>query len=224
MKPEKYFYKIRDEKYRDFTAKLLPTIPYDSVIGVRLPDIKKYSKEYIKDEESELFLNSLPHKYLEENILHGYLISLSKNIDEVITRLDDFLPYVNNWSVCDTIKPNIVKKYPQEFLKFIKKCIKSKEEYKVRFAIVSLLTFYLDDNFTEEINELVINVNREEYYINMARAWYFSFALIKQYNKTIYIFKDKLLDKWTNNKSIQKARESFRVPNNIKEELLKYKM
>ena len=136
MKPEKYFYKIRDEKYRDFTAKLLPTIPYDSVIGVRLPDIKKYSKEYIKDEESKLFLNSLPHKYLEENILHGYLISQSKSIDEVITKLDAFLPYVNNWSVCDTIKPNIVKKYPQEFLKFIKKCIKSKEEYKVRFAIV----------------------------------------------------------------------------------------
>lgn len=224
MKPEKYFFKIKDDKYRDFTAKLLPTVPYESVIGVRLPDIKKYAKEYIKDEECKQFLSSLPHKYLEENILHGYLISLDNDFNEVIELLDKFLPYVDNWSVCDTIKPKVVKKHPQEFLKYIRKWIKSKEEYRVRFCIVTLLTFYLNDNFTEEINELVLSVNREEYYINMARAWYFSFALVKQYDKTIYVFKDKLLDKWTNNKSIQKTRESFRVSDSIKNELLKYKM
>jgi 3-methyladenine DNA glycosylase AlkD len=223
MKPEKYFLKNKDDKYRDFTSKLLLTIPYESIIGVRLPIIKKYAKEYIKDEESKIFLETLPHKYLEENLLHGYLISLKKDINEVIDLLDKFLPYVDNWSVCDTIKPSIVKKHPEEFLKHIKKWIKSKEEYRVRFSVVSLLTFYLDDNFTDEINELVLNINREEFYINMARAWYFSFALIKQYDKTIYIFKDKLLDKWTNNKSIQKARESFRIDNNIKEILLNYK-
>ena len=223
MKPEKYFFKIKDDKYRDFTSKLLPTVPYESVIGVRLPIIKKYAKEYIKDEECKKFLSSLPHKYLEENILHGYLISLIKDPDEVIELLNKFLPYVNNWSVCDTIKPVIIKKYPDKFLNVIRKWIKSKEEYRVRFCIVTLLTFYLNDNFTEEINELVININREEYYINMARAWYFSFALVKQYDKTIYIFEKGLLDTWTNNKSIQKARESFRINSNRKDILLKYK-
>ena len=224
MKPEKYFFKIKDDKYKEFTSKLLPNIPKDSVIGVKIPDIKKYAKEYYKDDESKLFLKTLPHKYLEENLLHGQLISLNKNFDEVVELLDNFLPYVDNWSVCDTIKPNIVKKYPKEFLKHLKKWIKSKEEYRVRFAIVALLTYYLDDNFTDEINELVLNIKSDKYYINMARAWYFSFALIKQYDKTIYIFENKLLDEWTNNKSIQKARESFRVSTFQKEVLLKYKV
>ena len=224
MKPEKYFFKIKDDKYKEFTSKLLPNIPKDSVIGVKIPDIKKYAKEYYKDDESKLFLKTLPHKYLEENLLHGQLISLNKNFDEVVELLDNFLPYVDNWSVCDTIKPNIVKKYPKEFLKHLKKLIKSKEEYRVRFAIVALLTYYLDDYFTDEINELVLNIKSDKYYINMARAWYFSFALIKQYDKTIYIFENKLLDEWTNNKSIQKARESFRVSTFLKEVLLKYKV
>ena len=224
MKPEKYFFKIKDDKYKEFTSKLLPNIPKDSVIGVRIPDIKKYAKEYYKDDESKLFLKTFPHKYLEENLLHGQLISINKNFDEVVELLDNFLPYVDNWSVCDTIKPNIVKKYPKDFLKHLKKWIKSKEEYRVRFAIVALLTYYLDDNFTNEINELVLNIKSDKYYINMARAWYFSFALIKQYDKTIYIFENKLLDEWTNNKSIQKARESFRVSTLQKEVLLKYKV
>ncbi len=224
MKPENYFFKNKDDKYKEFTSKLLPNIPKDSVIGVKIPDIKKYAKEYYKDDESKLFLKTLPHKYLEENLLHGQLISLNKNFDEVVELLDNFLPYVDNWSVCDTIKPNIVKKYPKEFLKHLKKWIKSKEEYRVRFAIVALLTYYLDDNFTDEINELVLNIKSDKYYINMARAWYFSFALIKQYDKTIYIFENKLLDEWTNNKSIQKARESFRVSTFQKEVLLKYKV
>ena len=224
MKPEKYFFKIKDDEYQKFTSKLLPTIPSDSVIGVRLPDIKKFAKEYIKDEECKEFLNSLPHKYLEENILHAQLISLNKNFDEVVDLLDKFLPYVDNWSVCDTIKPIAVKKHPKEFLKYIRKWIKSKQEYRVRSSIVMLLTFYLNENFTDEINELVVNVISDKYYINMARAWYFSFALVKQYDRTIHIFKDKLLDEWTNNKSIQKARESFRINTLQKEELLKYKM
>ncbi len=224
MKPKDYFYKIKDNKYRDFTSKLLPTVSKESIIGVQLPKIKQYAKDYKKDEECKDFLNSLPHKYYEENLLHGFLISLTKDIDEVIELLDKFLPYVDNWSVCDTIKPIIIKKHSDKFLEYIKKWIKSKEEYRVRFCIVVLLSYYLNDNFTNEINELVLNVKRDEYYINMARAWYFSTALIKQYDKTIYIFKEGLLDNWTNNKSIQKARESFRIPNELKEELLKYKM
>ena len=223
MKPKEYFLKNKDDKYKEFTSKLLPNIKYENIIGVRVPIIKKYAKDYFKDEESNLFLDSLPHKYLEENILHSSLISLNKNIDEVIYLLNEFLPYVDTWSVCDTIKPNIVKKYPEIFLKFIKKCIKSKYEYEVRFAIVALLTYYLDDNFTNEINELVLNIKSDKYYINMAKAWYFSFALIKQFDKTIYIFENGLLDDWTNNKSIQKARESFRINNSTKNMLLKYK-
>ena len=223
MKPEKYFLKIKDQKYKDFTSKLLPTVGYDNIIGVKIPLVKAYAKEYIKDEESKQFINTLPHKYMEEYLLHATLISLNKNIDEVIDLLDKFLPYVNNWSVCDTIKPNIIKKYPDVFLKVIKKWIKSKEEYRVRFCIVTLLSYYLDDNFSDEINKIVLSVKSDKFYINMAKAWYFSFALVKQYDKTIYIFEEGLLDKWANNKSIQKARESFRISNEIKESLLKFK-
>ncbi len=223
MKPEKYFKKIQNLKFKSFNSKLLPNINEEQIIGVKIPDIKKFAKEYIKDEECNSFLKCLPHKYLEENILHGVLISLNKNVDEVIKLLDEFLPYVDNWCVCDTIKPVIIKKHPDELYKYLKKWIKSKEEYRVRFSIVTLLNFYLDDNFKEEINDLVLNVKSDKYYINMARAWYFSFAIIKQYDSTIPIFEKGLLDTWTNNKAIQKCKESFRVSEERKTILNNYK-
>jgi len=215
---------MKDIKYKDFASKLIPNVEEDTIIGIRIPNIRKLAKELFNTKESKLFMNNLPHKYLEEYILHGVFISMKKDIDEVINDLRIFLPYVNNWSVCDTLSPKILKKDKEKTLDFLKECLSSNNTYQIRFGIVSLLQFYLDDNFSEEINNLVLNIKSEEYYINMAIAWYFSFALIKQYDKTIYIFENKLLDKWVHNKSLQKAIESYRIKIEIKEYLKSLKI
>ncbi len=200
-----------DLKYKEFNSSLLPNVPKNSFIGIRIPVIKKITKDFMKNHDYESFMKELPHKYFEEYIAHGELISQTKDINKCLEYLDEFLPYVDNWEVCDTLKPKVFKKNLDLVYKRIKKWIKSKDEYTVRFAIVTLLSFYLDDFFKDEINDLVSDVKREEYYINMAIAWYFSYALVKQYDKTIHIFEDKVLDKWVHNKSIQKAIESYRI-------------
>lgn len=208
--------KNEDLKYKEFNSSLLPNVPKNSFIGIRIPIIKKIAKDYMKNNDYESFMKELPHKYFEEYIAHGEIISLTKDINKCLEYLDEFLPYVDNWEVCDTLKPKVFKKNLDLVYKKIKKWIKSKDEYTVRFAIVTLLSFYLDDAFMSEINELVSSVKREEYYINMAIAWYFSFALVKQYDKTIHIFEEKKLDKWVHNKSIQKAIESYRIDDKTK--------
>ena len=218
-------YELQDTKDKRFNSKLIPNISNDKVIGVKVPAIRSLAKEikdepYIKD-----FLNELPHKYQEENILHGILLTLIyKDIDELLNKLDIFLKYVDNWAITDTICPKLFKKYPDIVYKQIKKWLKSKDEYVIRFAIVSLLQFYLDDNFKEEELELVKNIKSDYFYVKMAIAWFYSFALIKQYDTTIKYFENKELDPWINNKSIQKAIESYRISNEKKEYLKSLKI
>ena len=217
-------FEYQDIKFRDFNSKLIPNINKDLIIGVKIPIIRKLAKEFIKDSDYKLFLNKLPHKYLEENILHGILISLNNNLDETLLELDKFLLYVDNWEVCDTIKPRIFKKDLKKVYDNIKLWIKSEETYKIRFALVTLINFYLDSGYDSNINELIISIKNDDYYVKMAVAWYFSFALIKHWDETINIFENKKLDKFTHNKSIQKAIESYRLSNDKKEYLKSIKI
>ena len=217
-------YSMQDIKYQEFTAKLIPNINKNKIIGVRMPDLRKLAKEIKNIDYIDDFLSELPHKYHEENLLHGILLSKYKDIDILLRELDKFLKYVDNWMVCDIISPKLFKKEPDKVYKYIKKWINSKYEYKIRFGVVSLLQFYLDDNYRYEELELVENIKSESYYVKMAIAWFYSFALIKQYDDTIKVFEDKKLDKWIHNKSIQKAIESYRVSNEKKEYLKSLKM
>ena len=217
-------YSMQDIKYQEFTAKLIPNINKNKIIGVRMPDLRKLAKEIKNIDYIDDFLLELPHKYHEENLLHGILLSKYNDIDILLRELDKFLKYVDNWMVCDIISPKLFKKEPDKVYKYIKKWINSKYEYKIRFGVVSLLQFYLDDNYRYEELELVGNIKSESYYVKMAIAWFYSFALIKQYDDTIKVFEDKKLDKWIHNKSIQKAIESYRVSNEKKEYLKSLKM
>ena len=217
-------YSMQNIKYQEFTAKLIPNINKNKIIGVRMPDLRKLAKEIKNMDYIDDFLLELPHKYHEENLLHGILLSKYKDIDILLKELDKFLKYVDNWMVCDIISPKLFKKEPDKVYKYIKKWINSKYEYKIRFGVVSLLQFYLDDNYRYEELELVENIKSESYYVKMAIAWFYSFALIKQYDDTIKEFEDKKLDKWIHNKSIQKAIESYRVSNERKEYLKSLKM
>lgn len=221
---ETELFALQDEKYRDFNASLVPTLDKNSFIGVRSPELRRLAKKYAKDERIEAFLSALPHKYQEENTLHGFIISLEKSFDKAIAETERFLPYINNWAVCDGTSPKIFGKSKPELLEYIKKWIKSDETYTVRFAIGMLMQHFLDEEFEPWQMELVISVDSEEYYIRMMQAWYMATALAKQYDTAFEVIKAKKLPKWTHNKSIQKAVESYRITDERKEILKGYRI
>ena len=209
---------LKDENYRRFHAKLIPDIPIDNIIGVRTPVLRKYAKEVAKLPEANIFLESLPHSYYEENNLHGALLSLlyPKDIIAFMEQLERFLPYVDNWATCDMLSPKIFKKHLPYVYERVQKWLQSDAVYTIRFGIVTLLGFYLDNAFEPEMLQLVANVRSEEYYVNMAVAWYFSMALVKQYDATLPYIQNRVLEPRTHNKSIQKAIESRRIPQETK--------
>lgn len=207
---------MAESEYKEFSSKLMPTVDKETVLGVRTPKLRTYAK---KLENYNQFLNDLPHKYFEENNLHAFLIEREKDFAICIEKLDRFLPYINNWATCDSMKPKVLKKYPNELIKQISKWIKSSNTYTVRYAINLLMSFYLDENYKSEYLQKVADVKSDEYYINMMRAWYFATALAKQYDDAILYIENKKLDDWTQNKTIQKATESYRISKERKEYL-----
>lgn len=214
---EKELFKLQDLKYRDFNSKLIPNISKDTMIGVRTPELRKYAKR-IKD--IKCFIEILPHKYFEENMLHAILLArVSDDINVTLDYVDRFLPYVDNWCVCDTISIPIYKKYPKEVFTRVLQWINSGKTYTIRYGIDVLLEYFLDECFDEDHLKIVSSINTNEYYVKMAIAWYYSFALIKQYESTIKYFQKPILDPWIHNKSIQKAIESYRIDDKTKEYL-----
>ena len=201
----------QDTKYRDFQAPLFPNINKEKMIGVRTPELKKLAKELFGKEIAKEFIETLPHEYFDENQLHAFLISLIKDYETCLKEVERFLPYVDNWGTCDQLSPKVFAKHKDELIIPIKRWIKSKHTYTVRFAIGLLLGLYLDDSFKEEYMELISNIKSEEYYINMMIAWYFATALVKQYESAIKYIEEKKLSSWVHNKTIQKAVESYRI-------------
>ena len=201
----------QDIKYRDFQAPLFPNINKEKMIGVRTPELKKLAKELYGKELANKFIETLPHDYFDENQLHAFIISLIKDYEYCLKEVERFLPYIDNWGTCDQLSPKIFAKHKEELIITIKKWLKSKHTYTVRFAIGMLMQHYLDDSFKKEYMELVSGVKSEEYYINMMIAWYFATALAKQYDTAIKYMEDQKLSVWVHNKTIQKAVESYRI-------------
>ena len=205
-----YLLSQQDMKYRDFTLPLLPNVDEKTFIGVRLPVIKKYAKGL--DEKSRLvFLDSLPHQYHEENILHAFILSNIKDYDTFINYVNKFLPYVSNWSVCDTICNKHLVKYKPQLINEIYKWLKSDELYRVRYAVKCLMNYYLNEDFEEEHLQKVAQVKLDDYYVRMMIAWYLATGLAKNYDQFIKAIEEKRFDSFTHNKTIQKAIESYRV-------------
>ncbi|MBQ8575656.1 MAG: DNA alkylation repair protein [Clostridia bacterium] len=222
-KAEKYvkvrLFEMQDLEYKAFHSKLMPTVDPDLVIGVRTPQLKKFAKEFAKTDMAEDFLNTLPHKFYEENNLHAFLISLLKDYNEVTARLDTFLPYVDNWATCDMMRPTVFKKHLPELLSKIGEWMKSGETYTIRFGIEMLMIYFLDEYFKPEYPEAVAEVRSDEYYVKMMVAWYFATALAKQYEAVLPFIENKVLEPWTHNKAIQKSVESYRITDGQKEYL-----
>lgn len=202
---------LRDPAYQAFQSKLIPTIDPQTVIGVRMPALRKLAREIAGTPVAEGFLQELPHRYYEENNLHGLLISAIPDYDGAVAALETFLPYVDNWATCDLISPKVFKKHLPELEEKIPTWLAAEAEYTVRFGLGTLLGFYLDDAFRPEHLEWAAALRREEYYIRMMVAWYFATALAKQYDHALPYLEKGRLDLWTHNKTIRKAVESTRV-------------
>ena len=218
---------MQDKTYKDFHSKLMPTINPDSIIGIRVPVLRDYAKKLFKENSIESlnpFLKNLPHEFYEENNIHAFIIEKINNFDECIFYLEVFLPYIDNWATCDMLNPKIFKTNYEKLLEKIYQWINSDSVYTVRFAIGMLMRYFLDEKFETKYLDLVTSINSEEYYINMMRAWFFATALAKQYEQTFPYIKNYSLDKWTHNKTIQKAKESFRISKEQKEELKKFRV
>lgn len=212
-------YDLQDVEYAEFQSKLTPNVDRERFIGIRVPALRKLAKEMAKGEEKDTFLQKLPHYYYEENMLHGFLLAEIKDYDRCMEEIERFLPYVDNWAVSDTMSPKVFGKHKEELIEKIRVWIASDETYTCRFGMCMLMRYFLDEDFREEYLELPAAVHSDEYYVQMMAAWYYATALAKQWEATIPYIEQKRLDKWVHNKTIQKARESYRITDAQKEYL-----
>ena len=210
---------MRENDYQSFQSKLMPTVPPETIIGVRTPLLRKLAKELSGTPQAEEFLRILPHSYYEENNLHAFLVERLRDYDTALAETERFLPYIDNWATCDCFCPKIFAKHKAELLVSIRRWLDSDRLYTVRYAIGMLMRHYLDEAFRPEFLAWVAGVQSEEYYINMMRAWYFATALAKQPGKTLPWLTERRLDVWTHNKTIQKAVESHRISAEMKQQL-----
>ena len=217
---EKLF-ELQDEKYAAFQSRLTPNVDPKIFIGVRVPECRKLAKKLFINEPDAVtgFLSELPHLYYDENMLHGLLISEIKDFDKCIEYVEAFLPYVDNWAVCDIMSPRCFKKHKEKLISFIQAWIRSADEYAVRFGIEMMMSHFLDDDFDSEYLKMVSTVRSDKYYVNMMLAWFFATALAKQWDSTVTYIENCELDPWVHNKTIQKARESYRITDDQKKYL-----
>ena len=217
-------FKMQDTAYRDFNSKLIPTVDKSLFIGVRTPELRKYAKQLDKREDIEEFLQSLPHKYFDENQLHAFIVSEIKDFKSCVDKVNEFLPYVDNWATCDQLSPKVFKKYHKELINYIEIWLKSDKVYTVRFGIGMLMEHFLDEDFDIIYPDTVSNIRSDEYYVNMMIAWYFATALVKRYESVLPFIENRRLDIWTHNKAIQKAVESYRISTDKKTYLKELKV
>ena len=216
-------FSLQDVAYGDFQAKLMPTVPRETVIGVRTPALRKYAKALAKEKDISKFLLDLPHKYFEENQLHAFIISEEKNYGECIRQMNLFLPYVDNWATSDQKSPKVFAKHRQELLEEIKVWIASDKTYTIRFGIRMLMALYLEEDFDIQYAEMVAAVKSDEYSVKMMVAWYFATALAKQYEAVVPFIENRRLEEWTHRKAIQKSVESYRITKEQKEYLKSFR-
>ena len=208
---------MQDLGYKAFQSALIPSVSPDAIIGVRTPLLRKYAKELYREGKYDQFLSNLPHRYYEENNLHAFLIEQMRDFNKTILALEVFLPYVDNWSTCDSMAPRLLGKYPEILFEKIEMWIKSSHTYTIRFAVGLLMRFFLDERFNTQYADIVASIRSEEYYVNMMVAWYFATALAKQYDSILPYLTEHRLPVWIHNKTIQKAVESYRITDEQKQ-------
>ncbi|MHD0318270.1 DNA alkylation repair protein [Fusobacterium sp. THCT1E2] len=208
---------MQDEQYREFHNKIIGAEV--EVIGLRSPVVKDIAKKIAKG-DWEGFLTQKKGKYYEETTLRGQVIGFAKADKEVIKEyIEKYTDEIDNWGVCDSFIGNlkIIKKEKEYFYPMVKKMAESKDQWKIRFGLITLMSYYIEKEYIDEIFEICSRVENKEYYVQMGQAWLISTLFIKFRDETLEYLKDNSLDKWTQNKAIQKIRESFRVSEEDKE-------
>ncbi len=217
-------FEMQDLSYCEFHSRLMPTVPKEKIIGVRVPVLRKFAKEFAKTDDAKDFLEFLPHKYYEEDNLHAFLIEQIKDFDECISALDNFLLFVDNWATCDMMSPKVLSKNPILLYKKINEWAKSEHIYTVRFAVVTLMKFFMNEHLDKKHLNLLLSIKSDEYYINMAVAWYIATALASNWDMVIPYIEKQKFSKWVHNKAIQKAVESYRITDEQKKYLKTFKI
>ena len=205
-------FRLQDNKYLNFQAKLLPTVKEETIIGVRTPQLRKYARRLISSPDISDFLDDIPHMYFDENQLHAFIVSEIREYGRCMEEVNRFLPYIDNWATCDQMAPRVYKKHRMELLENILLWIRSDKTYTIRFGIRMLMHHFLDNSFDAAYPAMVAGIKSKEYYVNMMIAWYFATALAKQYDEVLPYIENRVLDTWTHNKAIQKSVESYRIP------------
>lgn len=220
---QKQLFELQDMAYRDFHSRLMPDIDKETVIGIRVPMLRKYAKSIAGTELAEKFIKELPHCYYEENNLHMMLITGIKDYDRCLTEIERFLPYIDNWATCDFPAPKCFENHKEDLLPVIKRWIASSETYTIRYGIGMLMRLYLDADFDPEYVRIVAEVKSDEYYVNMMVAWYMATALAKQWDAVIPYIEEHRMSDWVHRKTIQKAVESYRITDEQKRYLKEYR-
>ncbi len=205
----------------NFTKSLIPGLK-EEVIGCRTPDIKELARKMIKEDTYSTFLKQLPHKYHEENLLHAYILARIKvSQEELINLINEFLPYVSNWSVCDSVakRSKVLTSNLSILFDEIKKWISTGKTYYVRFGVTTLMSYFLKDEYVEDVLKLTSNIQTEDYYINMSLSWLYATLLINYFDETVKLLEEQKLNTFVHNKTIQKANESYRITKTKKEYL-----
>lgn len=210
---------LQDKKYKEFHSSLCPGT--DNIIGVRVPILRNYAKKLSKQENIKKYIFFNKTKYYEEVMLQGMLIGLIKNIDikEILTMLENFIPKIDNWAVCDICCAGlkIANKNKETVWTFIQKYLKSKKEFELRFVIVMMLNYFIDEKYIDKVLTILDNIKHDGYYVKMAVAWTISVVFVKFPKIAMTYLKNNNLDDWTYNKGLQKICESLRVTEETKE-------
>ncbi len=213
----KRIFELADNNCKEFYIKLCPNT--DNIVGVRVPILRNYAKEIIK-KDWRTYLNIAKNDYHEEVLLQGIIIGIAKmEVKQRLMYLEKFIPKINNWAICDITCTGLkfTKKDPQIVWEFLQKYKKSEKEFEIRFLIVMLLNFYINEEYLDKVIEIIKEIKKEDYYVKMSIAWLISIAYIKYPDKIIKYLRNNNLDNFTHNKSIQKILESYRATN--KEEI-----
>ena len=202
---------MQDVPYRDFQRKLIPGLAPETIIGVRMPQLRRLARQLRGTPEAADFMEALPHRFFEENQVHAGLIMQEKDFDACLALVNDFLPYVDNWATCDQLSPKVLQTDLLRLMDSIRAWLASDHPYTVRFGVNCLMQWYLGDAFDPSVLEMVATLQHEDYYVRMGVAWYFATALALQYDAALPYIEQRRLEPWTHNKAIQKAIESRRI-------------
>lgn len=205
-----------DPSYKQFAARITPTVNPDTILGIRVPVLRKYATRLIREKRAQEFLHT-PHVYYEEYLVHAFLLSKEKDEKQCLRDIEAFLPCINNWAVCDSIRPKVLTKDNALLRRYINKWLKSKKPYTIRLAIEFLMAYCLGNDYQRSDLNTVACIHCDHYYVQMMQGWYFAEAMINHYEDVLAVIPD--MDNEVRRKTIRKAIESYRIAEQQKKEL-----